>query len=806
MDTMRRITLYTLLIIANILCANLEASELSKVLRVDAKDIIQLYFNFDTPPYATTVENKRRIDLVFENTSRSQDFPLFEPDDRIVKILSRIVGDNFIVSLFFRYKPQKFSLTRSGDSQLVFEVLLGNEYSKSYQELAERLKGLTLLDRRVDDFSNPYLRSPYKNDWMSFFSQYESSIDIEIPVSFSQSPFPIIQFLPGVGKGYTDHLDESIIELANDKRWSQVATQILAKIRLSSEVETAKLLALSYGEALARNGDFEGAFKQLYLLKNRYDKELLGTYAHYLLLNLRAVFEEPHLANYEFRRLEKGIGSNNPLAPYLLLSAIETALASSDYQRMNSLLLRDDVGFPRELVDTVRIRHADYWYSIGQQTKAFAAYQLETGKEQLYSLPYSLSGYCNTLYAQKKYVEASRCYEELSMLVSEKEQLSMVLYRKNMAKLKYVDGVSLIDSFSHIENTFLRTEAAGRAALKRNDLMLLNDRSYAGKAIDEYTRISDGSSLRSIREEALFKKALLHSMTGDNTRAIALLHDLLREFQVGDVRMSAQALLIDILPAEIKRLVDSAEYLQALVLAKQNRDLFKNNWLDSTFLVDIAEAYNKIGIFDEAQKLYLYLIEISGADERERFFLPMVQATFDHGNYSLAEDYASQYVYNYPNGRFTNEIFLIRLKSLIADERLDEASKLLPDPIPEQADFLALAASLSFRQDEYQTSLESLERLKSLGVLFDEQQQFMYAESLFRSGLWQEAAESYQKISEQYSFYDQSLYRQAEIARKVGNDKKALRFLQDIVETGKRSRWTEFAERELQFIDAAKRF
>ena len=64
----------------------------------------------------------------------------------------------------------------------------------------------------------------------------------------------------------------------------------------------------------------------------------------------------------------------------------------------------------------------------------------------------------------------------------------------------------------------------------------------------------------------------------------------------------------------------------------------------------------------------------------------------------------------------------------------------------------------------------------------------------------------YQKISEQYSFYDQSLYRQAEIARNDGNDKKALRFLQEIVETGKRSRWTEFAERELQFINVAKRF
>lgn len=801
---MKRITL-SILVVMTFLHTPLEASEFIKALRVDAKDIIQLYFSFDTPPQATIIENKRRLDLVFENTGRNMDTAILEPDEHIVKILSRAVDNNFVVSLFFRYIPQKYSLTRSGDNRLVFEVLLGNEYSKSYQELAERLKGLTLLDRRIDDFSNPYLRSPYKQDWMTFFSQYESPVKVKIPVRFSQSPFPIIQLLPGIEKQFTEYLDESIIKLAEDRRWSQVAAQILEKIQQSTDIEASKLLALCYGEALARNGDFEGAFKQLYLLKEKYGDELLGTYAHYLLLNLQSIHGSPQLANYEYGGLEKAIDNNNPLAPYLLLSNIEAALASSDYQGMNILLQRDDVGFPAEVADIVRIRQADYWYGIAQQTKAFAAYQLVAETEKLYTLPYSLGGYCDTLYAQKKFIEASRCYEDLSILVSEKNQLSMVLYRKNMSRLKHSDGVSLIDSFSHIENTFLRTEAAGRAALKRNDLMLLRDRSYAGKAIEEYKRISASSSLRSIREEALFKTALLYSMTGDNNQAIQLLHNLLREFQVGDVRMSAQALLIDILPAEIKKLVDNKEYLQALVLAKQNRDLFKNNWLDSTFLVDIAEAYNKIGIFDEAQKLYLYLIEISGADQREEFYLPMIQATFDHGNYILAEDYAAQYVYNYPTGRFVDEIFLLRLQSLVADERLDEARRLLPDQIPEQPGFLAFAASLAFRLDDYPKCLAALETLLAQGVVFDEGQQFAYAESLYQTGRWEDAADAFQSISDQHSFYDQCLYRQAELARKAGHDKKALRFLQDIVEKGTRSLWKEFAERELQFLEVARR-
>ncbi len=133
---------------------------------------------------------------------------------------------------------------------------------------------------------------------------------------------------------------------------------------------------------------------------------------------------------------------------------------------------------------------------------------------------------------------------------------------------------------------------------------------------------------RPIREEALFKQALVHAILGETMTSIQLLQQYLREFLTGDVRISAQALLIDLLPGEIKRLVDNQEYMQALVLAKKNKDLFQNKWIDSKFLVDIAEAYNRIGIYDEAQKLYLYLIGIMPVDQKEAIFSPYDSSNF----------------------------------------------------------------------------------------------------------------------------------------------------------------------------------
>ncbi len=216
--------------------------------------------------------------------------------------------------------------------------------------------------------------------------------------------------------------------------------------------------------------------------------------------------------------------------------------------------------------------------------------------------------------------------------------------------------------------------------MKKNDLLFLQSKDWGKQAIENYGAIANEAESRAIREEALFKQALVHSILGETTKSIELLHRFLREFLTGDVRISAQALLIDLLPGEIKRLVDNKEFMQPLILAKQNKILFQNNWIDGKFLVDVAKAYNQIGIYDEAQKLYLYLIGIMPPDQKEDLFLPMIEATYDHGDYPLVEDYAAQYTYTYPKGRHSAEVLLFRLKSLVADERLSEALRLLPVP------------------------------------------------------------------------------------------------------------------------------
>jgi len=789
-----------------VLSGSAQASELVKVARIDTGDVAQFYFSFDKTPEFKSFRSERRIDLEFYGTTCAPSVSLGKADQNIVKILPRPAKDRYILSLFFRYRPQHYKLTRSIDGKLVFEVLLGNKYSKSYQDLAEQLKGLTTLNRNAGESTNPYLSSPYAKNWLLFFSQYESPVQLEIPISFSLPPFPLIALLPPAGKDNLRLIDSQMSELAEQKLWGELAGKVLRAIENRQDEQDKKLLALTYGEVLSRAGKFDEAFRQLYLLKDTYSDELLGTYANYLLYQLRAVHENPYIADVGYRSLESSIGNSLPLAPYLLLSQIETAIATKDHQRLNHLLQRDDVAFPQLVAEKIQIHQADYWYAIHQQIKAQAAYRLLADSSLLQTLPYSLGGYCNGLYSQKQFTEAATCYQKLSTLVTGEELTALIDYKKDMAKLHTMkEGTELIDEFANIAKLLPHSEAGFRSELKRNDLLFLQNKTWGLQAIENYAAIAKEATSRSIREEAIFKQALVQAILGDAGASIDLLHNFLREFLTGDVRISAQALLIDLLPKQIKRLVDNHQYLQPLILAKQNKLLFQNQWIDSRFLAEIAEAYSRIGIYDEAQKLYLYLIGIMPVDQKEDYFPPMIKAAYDNGNFSLVDDYSAQYDYTYPQGRYSSEIFLLRLHALVADDRLSDALLLLPDPLPENDDLYHLSIAVFFRTDHYRNCLESAKKLIAMGSDLSAIEQYMYAESLYVTGNFDDSEQAFLKVGKENDFYEQSLYRLAELARKKGKEKKALSFFQKIVETEKNSLWKEFAERELQFTKTAAR-
>ena len=745
-------TILTVILLINILLVDALGAQLQKVTRLDTKDLVQIYFTFDSLPVFKAISSNRRIDLIFSNSTLPPETTFFPTDEAIVKILPRPEKPDLIISLFFRYKPQNFTLTKTTDGKVVFQTLLSNEYSKTYEDLAKRLKGIGELNRLAADPANPLIRSPFRNDWMSFFSNFESPVPIAVPVKYTLPPFPIIRFLPPGLANNLQVLPAETLEPFTMKTRGQFGEMLTEKISQTEDQEARKLLALTLGEALLLQGDIEEAYKQLSDLRAQYKDEMLGAFADFLLIHLKAQYQAYDVADDAYQALESRLGKSNPLAPYLYLAQIESALASGQLKHLNELLNRDNIALPEDLQKIVQIHRADYWNAAKQPIKAYAAYQLLSDSNLLRTMPYSLNGYCSSLYEQKKYHDAVLCYEQLNTQVSEKSLQGIISFKKNLAKLKYEENQLIKNELAQIEKAYSGTEAGYRAGMKKADLEYIRNHDFARQAIEKYKEITENSAQRSIREEALFKQALIHSQLGESAQCVELLQQFLREFLTGDVRVSAQALLIDILPIEIKRLVDHQDFIKALVLAKKNKYFFQNNWINSKFLKDIAEAYHQVGLFDESQKLYLYLIEVTPFEQREELYLPMIQSTFDYGAYSLVEDYSSQYFYNYPQGKNSIEILIMRLQALIADQRLAEALKLLPAPLPENIALYSVASSLYYRTDDYGNCLNILKKLALLETPLPARERFLMAECLFQTGCFRRFRTTIQNNNRRKSF------------------------------------------------------
>lgn len=782
------------------------AVSLLRVNKVSKGDTVQLFLLFDELPVHQISSKDKTITIQLQKTVIAES-TLFFPTDRVIEEISHTKRDNdSILSFSFKYKPQSYKVSSADNNILVLDILPGNAFTKAYPDLSTTFQGVSIVARKSTDYTNPLIASPYPPNWHSFFLKYESTVTISMPVSFTPVPFPIIALLPPLGEENLSLLPPQIVDLGNKQAWKPMVPLILERLNAETEFDNKKTLALLYGEILARSGDFTNAYKQLYLLNQEYTTEPVGIFAKYLLIGLLAKFKDPFDADFEYRNLEPKMTTSNPLTPYFTMSQIETALATNQLSRMKTLLEKDTIPFPDHLEQLRELRQSDYWYANGNMIKAFVGYKLINDPELLAQHPYSLNGFCDTLYQQKQYRDAVGCYKQLANLARDKDALGLISYREGMAALHVDKNLNLINTFARIEDAFPGTEAGFRAALKKTDLRYLSRSNWEERAIAYYNALARKSTHRQNREEAAFKEALVYFLQGDSPRCIESLTRFLKDFRRGTLQQTALALMIEVLPNELKQLVSEKNYLRALTLAKQNRLLFKKNWIDLTLLVDLAEAYHQLGIYEEASKIYLYLIDIAESDQKGTYFLPLVQTTFDQGNYDLVEDYATQFAYNYAEADDASAIFLLRLQSLLGLDKIDKAITLLPSPLPDSRPLQLLAGRLYFLKNNFKESATIFRSVASDTEPLDDDSQFMLAESLFNLQEYEPAEPAFTLLYNSEEYSDQSLYRLATIAKTQGDEQKALKLYQEIVDKGNTTLWQRLAAKELEFSTESKKF
>lgn len=682
---------------------------------------------------------------------------------------------------------------------MVLDILPGNSFTRAYTEVSDQFEGVTIEERSTLDYANPLIASPYAHDWKTFFTKYEAPLDIKVEVKYTLPEFPVANLILH-GKDFTtDLFPEDTKSLAEQELWGILLLSVQELLLTKTDEQTKKLLALTYGELLFRNGDFTGAYKQLYLLDQKYPNDQVGLYAKYLLALLRATYEDPFVADVILKDLSEQIHPKSLLTPYFFISKIELALATQQLGYMKELLDQDSVGFPPPLDKIRELRYTDYFFSTKQSIKAFVGYQLLEDTALISSHPFSLNGYCSTLYDQKQYETASQCYDSLLDNTKDDKSIGMISFRKAMADLKFKPLTSVLNDFSSIEDAFPGTDAGFKAALKKVDLMTITRDKWDDFSARYFRALAEKAVTKDTSEEAALKEAINFAIMEENEKSIELVMQYLRNYRSGKLTDTGEALLIDLLPGEIKRLVEQKEYVQAVVLARKNRRLFTNNWIDIKLLSDLALSFENLGIHEEAKRLYLYLIEILNQEQKEQYYYPLLRAIFKQGDFDLISDYATQYFFNYPQGKDTLAIKTLLLKALFAEKKYEEALNNLPNPIPDDLDFLKLLASIYYYTDRFPETANTLLPLWEENNLNQTLNIFMLADSLFHAERYQESKPIFIYLLQQDKTNQQIMYRLSKIEKRLNNQEGSLKYLNMLVETEEDSLWKTAAQKEIEF-------
>ena len=777
------------------------SSTLLEITEMKYSNNINLSLKFDAPPRYTVQQSGRRVDLKLEDTIVADTALNFPTDDRIVKFLPLVSEDQAVLSFFLRYAPKKVEIIPGKGKILNLTISVDNFLLKTRTDIVSDLKRIrgSLPGKNLP---NPLNATPYAYDWRLFFARYESNVTIKAPVQYTFPPFPLIAFLPPDKEKNLQLIPAELNDLAKTEQWNAMEPVISALVKNEKDVETKKKLALTSGEILFRAGNFSGAYKQLYLLNQYYPHEPLAFFAKFLLAGLEAKYEDPYIGDYKLHEIESALEADSPLTPYFTLLQIETALATNQLDKMKALLDRDTISYPDTIIKIKELRLADYWYAKGDFIKSYVRYQLLNDPALIESHTYSLNGYCDTLYQQKRFQEAAQCYQKLAPHITEKAQLGMVNYRRAMSESHLRQASDMITDFSTVSDAFTGTDAGSKATVKRTDLQFLTRKNWETESIHAYRNIAEKAINRDTAEEAALKEAIIYQLIGNNTKSINLLLTFLRDFRTGPLVETAQAALIGILPDEFERLMQAKEYVKLLVLAKQNQYFFEQKWLEPRLLADVAYAYQQLNLFDDAENTYLYLVEIGGAKAQENYSLPFIDVLFHQGKFEEVDSHAALYLRNYPAGSDREHVLLFQIKALLAEGKVNRAIALLPSPLPGSPAFQETAAALYFQKEDFKQVTGILSPLLERQPPLTENSRFILGESLYKQGLYDNAQGAFSTLQDSSRYQDQSNFRLAEIQLKKGQKEKGVKLLQQIVDKGKDPLWKDMAKKELEYTAA----
>ena len=778
------------------------ASLLKDIGRKDEGIVVQLTLHFDRMPVYSVTISGRRADVLLKKTTFRDAMGEPDADATLIKTSTRQQDADTLVSFYFRYPPQKIDPQEDPEKKMLrLDVQTGAPRTAEYPDQAIATKNPAAAKDSAKPGANPKTLSKFAADWELLFTAYETPVSIKPAPTLHLPAFPLATSLqPEVE--LAAWLPQDVQNMAQEGKWNQVLLSLRELIGTQPAEQLKERLLLTYAETLIRAGSYQEPYALVQEIALKYPDSTMADLANLLFLYLGASRGDYFTAYFDLKLLAPHL-EGKPCSPYVKMLMAEMALLAGRVADAEILIQSQDASPDQALTDLRQLRRADTLYAQNEKVKALDIYTTLTQHSRLLTTdPLSQANYSDALYSLGRYEEAEKAYQQLSELLTNTKLIDLALFRQAMCQLKIpATARQARNSLIQIHEAYTQTEGGQRAWLKETDLDYSGKRIRAKSAATLYQSFAEKAPTVPLREEARLKLAVVQAQAGNHPESVEQAMQLLREFQKGQLRPEAQALLIDQLPRVIKQLVEDKEYVKALVLAKQNRIFFANGWLDNALLYDLAKAYHQLGLADQTAQTYQYLFEISPENAREHLYLPFIQAFFSSGQYDQVADYTDRYRQQYPKGKDWPALFNLKVQALYQGGQTGQALELLNrEENALTPELELLRARLFFLKKEWEPVIEILSRPEFKPLLDQGDHRFHLAEAYFQTNKDDLAGPLYAQVAGQQPANEQVLYRLAQIELRKNDTAQALNLFKKLAETGKDPFWTKMAREEAAIL------
>ncbi|MDY0191577.1 MAG: hypothetical protein RBR22_12685 [Desulfuromonas sp.] len=775
------------------------------VTKHDEVNMTRFVLQFNRLPEYLIKTSGQRLEINLADTFVAADADWPRTDERLVQMLVGQAKDKLVLSFLLRRPPHFVNGTKDENRhRITIDVHWQQGQKGTRPAIASSVLGQPSVMENGGVISRS-ISSKYRGRWLDFFTEYESSVKLSVPLTYTNAPFPCLALFENVD----GVLPLEVQNLAQQREW-KLALLAMDNVGLDgTQGANGVRLLLVRADIQCRAGKVKAARRYLRQASDAID-ELAKTdeaLSGCLELQQAYVASVASASPYEVSAELDAHVHRYPASAQLYFDLLqaEVAIAVGDVERCRALL---DAGM---LIDVgsadpyYRLRRADLIFLRGDMEGAVEQY---AAVEELFQAsfdagttlpPFSLANYAVSLYRTQQYAGAIEKIKQLMPQIAGNEERDMARYIMALALLH---SGELDAGYDLLHQIATGTVGASLAKGKIADMGMQTTDIYSRRrALQEYADLGAQWVDRQLRAEMQFKHALALHIMGDDLAAIDELDKFLRIDHLSSLRAHAQALLAELLPPVIHQLVADEEYYAALLTVEKNRDLLVATSRDFGFLIELGQVFTQMEYAESAERLYLYLLDVNDVgDKQEQVYAPLLMSLMKLGNYAKVIEYAQRYFSAYPQGENRAAVFLLQLQAMLAQEDVDAVMTLLrAADRPQSKQINRLAAKLA-----WEGNLLSLARQNIDAVVGDDfssaapEDQLLQAEIMLLQGEPDAALLRYRNLDSLPEFAEQANYREASILLQQGQRRAGLKLLQQLVDTGNEGPWCVLAQETLK--------